>query len=78
MDVDAAIVATHMMLECAALGAGSTWVMWFDADAARRAFALPAAVVPVCFLVTGYPAADAPVSPNHGRRKTTDELVTTL
>lgn len=75
---DAAIAASHMMLEAASLGAGTTWVMWFDAQKAREAFRLPENIVPVCILVAGYPAADAQPSANHASRKAEKDIVTEL
>ena len=56
---DASIVTTHMMLEAAETGVGSTWVMHFDPAAMKKEFALPDHLVPVALLVMGYPAEDA-------------------
>ncbi len=57
--VDAAIVATHMMLAAADLGVGATWVMHFDPAALTAELELPQQIVPVALLVMGYPAEDA-------------------
>lgn len=65
--VDASIVATHMMLEAAQLGVGSTWVMYFIPEAVRAEFGLPDRVEPVAILVMGYP--DAQPSPRHLERR---------
>jgi len=73
--VDASIVTTHMMMEAADLGVGSTWVMWFDPDAARREFELPEDLEPVAFLVMGYPAPDAAPSKNHAASKAPEDVV---
>ncbi len=75
-DIDASIVTTQMMLEAAFLGAGTTWVMWFDAEAVSREFRLPENIIPVAILVCGYPAADAKPSPRHADRKQITETVT--
>ena len=72
--MDVSIVTTHMMLQATALGIGTTWVMWFDAAKTRELFALPENIVPVCFMVAGYPAEDAAPSHNHDKRKTMEEL----
>lgn len=56
---DASIVTTHMMLEAAEIGVGTTWVMHFDPTAVKAAFSLPDNLVPVALLVMGYPAEDA-------------------
>lgn len=74
-EVDAAIVATHMMLAAVSLGVGSTWVMHFDPAAVREQFALPEAYEPVALLVMGYPAPDALPSPMHAERLPEDKLV---
>lgn len=62
-ETDAAIVTTHMMLEAAALGIGTTWVMHFDPAALRREFSLPASYEPVALLVAGYPIPRPTPSP---------------
>ncbi len=64
-EIDAAIVATHMMLEAASLGLGTTWVMHFIPEAVRCEFSLPDVLEPVALLVLGYPAPDAQPSPMH-------------
>lgn len=74
-DVDASIVATHLMLEAAELGLGTTWVGSFDPEAARREFSLPETLVPVALLPMGYPAQDAAPSPRHSDRKPIGETV---
>ena len=74
-DIDASIVADHMMLAAASLGVGSTWVMHFDPEAVRREFALPDTLEPVALLVMGYPAGDAKPSPMHETYRPEAELV---
>ena len=61
-DIDASIVATHMMLEAWELGIGSTWIMHFIPEAIIDEFNLPDNVVPVCILVMGYPAQEVVLS----------------
>ena len=73
--IDASIVATHMMLEAADIGLGSTWVMVFNADAIKTAFKIPDGIVPVALLPVGYPASDSEPSPMHFSRKPIDETV---
>lgn len=75
-DVDASIVATHMMLQAAELGLGTTWVGYFDPAAVRKEFLLPDNIVPVALLPLGYPAEGA--GPNvqlHFSRKPIEETV---
>ena len=77
-DVDTSIVLTHMMLEAWELGVGSVWVMFFDADKLRNAFALPENLTPVSLLPIGYAAPDAAPSPRHAESKPLSELVSYL
>jgi nitroreductase len=74
-DIDAAIVTTHMMLEAANLGIGSTWVMHFIPEAIRNEFQLPENYEPVSLLAMGYPAEDAKPYPGHSSIKPLDETV---
>lgn len=76
--VDAAIVTTHMMLEATAIGAGSTFVMWFDEKQARKEFAIPQNLEIVCFLVCGYPSEEAHPSRLHSSRKQLEEIVKSI
>lgn len=63
--VDAAIVTSHMMLQAADLGLGTTWVGYFDPAAVSERFGLPKNLTPVALLPLGYPAADAKINPLH-------------
>jgi nitroreductase len=67
-DIDASIVTTHMMLEAASLGIGSTWVGAFDFDKARELFHIPDYIIPVAILPLGYPASDSKPNPMHDTR----------
>lgn len=53
--IDAAIVATHLMLAAAELDIGCTWVMHFDPAAMRETFSIPEGIEPVALLVMGRP-----------------------
>ncbi len=75
--VDAGIVTTHMMLQAAELGLGTTWVGSFDPDKVRDAFRLPANYVPVAILPIGYPAADARPSVMHDKREPLEKTIFT-
>ena len=72
--IDAAIAATHMMLQACDLGIGSTWVMNFDAGKLRTAYKIPAQLEPMALLVCGYPSQDVAISPRHNQRKPLEEL----
>ena len=74
-DVDASIVTTHMMLEIAELGLGTTWVGAFDHKKARELFGIPDYLVPVALLPIGYPADDVEPHPWHFKRFDIDHSV---
>lgn len=76
--IDASIVTTHMMMQAAACGLGTTWVCYFDPKKLAEEFSLPATLVPVALLPIGFPAKDAAVHPNHYQRKPLAEIVTYL
>ena len=67
-DIDASIVTTHMMLQAADLGLGTTWVEHFDPAIVKKEFSLPDHMVPVALLPMGYPAEDATPSAMHNKR----------
>jgi len=73
--IDASIVTTHMMLEAASVGVGSTWVMVFDPEAMREKFAIPEELEPVALLVMGYPAEDAAPIAMHFESKELSDMV---
>lgn len=74
-EIDAGIAATHMMLEAAELGVGTTWVMHFIPEAVRCEFELPDRIEPVALLVMGYPSADCRPSPMHEKSKPVESLI---
>ncbi|MBU2703366.1 nitroreductase [Sporomusaceae bacterium BoRhaA] len=74
-DIDASIVATHMMLEAADLGLGTTWVGNFNSDMIMKLFELPKNFVPVTLLPIGYPAEDAKKHSWHSQRVPIGETV---
>ncbi|MFT8313150.1 MAG: nitroreductase family protein [Clostridium sp.] len=73
--VDASIVTTHMMLEAADIGLGTTWVMYFDPKKIKEAYDIPDNLEPVALLVMGYPAEDAAPSKMHEQRAAIDNTV---
>lgn len=74
-DIDASIVATHIMLAAAELGLGTTWVMHFIPEAVRREFDLPDNIEPTALLVMGYPAEGAKPSHLHTKSKPIEDIV---
>ena len=73
--VDCSIVSTHMMLEIAELGLGSTWVASFDPEKAREILNIQEDLEIVNLLPFGYPAEDGVPSQMHEKRKSLDEIV---
>ncbi|MDR2518726.1 MAG: nitroreductase family protein [Spirochaetaceae bacterium] len=74
-ETDASIVATHMMLQAADIGLGSTWVMSFDPQKTRSLFKLPEPLIPAAFLVIGYPSDTAAPAEQHCQRLSLEETV---
>ncbi|MCL2150074.1 MAG: nitroreductase family protein [Dehalococcoidia bacterium] len=74
-DVDAAIVATHLVLAAQEAGLGTCWVMYFDPTKTRELFALSENIVPVAFLPIGYPAEDAAPTERHDQNIALDGML---
>lgn len=74
-EMDACIVATHMMLEATNVGVDNIWVEMFDKDMIKKEFELSDEIVPICLIPLGYRTEDAPTNPNHLKRKPLEELV---
>ena len=72
---DACSVIVHMLLKATEIGVGTTWVMHFNPEKAREAFNIPANVIPVGFIMLGYPAEDAMPSDMHSTFRPMDEVV---
>lgn len=71
-DVDAAIVADHIILAATDLGLGTCWIGAFNPQAAREIIALGEGYEPVAFTPLGYPGSSS--EPKRAR-KSLDELV---
>ncbi len=76
-EVDASIVATHMMFEAWELGIGSVWIGMFYTDKIREEFKLPESVVPVAILQCGYPSEDSVPGPYHAQSKQIEDFCVT-
>ena len=74
-DVDAGIVATHIMLAIHDLGLGSTWVGFFDVPKVCEMFPEMKGWDLVALFPVGWPADDAAPSDRHALRKSVDEMV---
>ncbi len=77
-DIDAGIVATHMMLEIEDLGLATTWVGYFDAPRLQSLYPEMKEYHLIALFPIGYAAEDGGPSDRHFKRKTSAELVETL
>lgn len=75
-EVDAAIVGTHIMMEAADLGLGTTWVGSFDPAKVNELFPQTKGWQIVALFPTGNPAMEP--SPRHSQRKSQEEFTTFL
>ena len=73
--VDAAIVATHMMLAAHEQNVGCCWVMHFNPEMMKETFHIPNNIKPVALLVMGYPAPDAKPLDLHEKFRPINEVV---
>ena len=72
---DAAIVATHMMLEAKAQGVDSCWVNFFHSAPVKAAAGIPDKEKVIMLLDLGYPAEGAGPLANHTKRKPLEDTV---
>ena len=77
-DVDASIVATHIMLQIKDLGLDTTWVGHFDAPKLRKLLPALADYELIAVFPVGYAAEDAVPAPRHSQRKAKAELYQVL
>ena len=78
-EVDASIVATHMMLAVEDLGLATTWVGFFDAPKLRQLCPEMEGYGLVAIFPVGYAAEEGgEPSPRHEKRKSTEEILTVL
>lgn len=74
-EMDASIVATHMLLEATDLGINSVWVRMFNRVEVSKEFDLPSNIVPVCLIMLGYIKEGFGPSKLHNNRKDISEIV---
>lgn len=74
-DIDASIVATHMMLEATELGLGSIWVMYWDPRKMKKEFGLDDDIEPTALLIVGYKSKDAKPRQGHMVRKCKEDII---
>ena len=77
-DVDASIVATHIMLAIHNEGLRSTWVGHFDAPKLKKAFPAMADYDLIAIFPVGYPTEKGVPSPRHKERKSAVDIVQVL
>ncbi|MBR0349554.1 MAG: nitroreductase family protein [Clostridia bacterium] len=73
--VDAAIVATYIMLAAQNEGVGTCWVMHFDPKAMCETFKIPENIEPTALIVMGYPSEDAKPMDLHYQFRDINETV---
>ena len=77
-NVDASIVATHMMLAAESVGLGSCFVCYFDVERFKKDFDLPQNIKPVALLPVGYKSESCEPSDRHFLRCEKEEFITEL
>ncbi len=74
-EIDATIVATHMMLEATNLNVDNIWIGLYNTEILKSEFNIPSNIEPVCLLPLGYKSKLCPPSPFHKFRKKLNEIV---
>ena len=74
-EMDASIVATHMMLQAADIGVGSCWVCHLDREKMAELLQIPEQYTLQCLLVMGMPGEKAAPSERHNKRFALDKTV---
>ncbi len=74
-EIDASIVATHMMMEATDLNLGSIWVMYWNPELMKKEFDLPENIEPVSLLIMGYPSEAASPRSGHYASKKVSEII---
>ena len=74
-EMDASIVATHVLLGCTNEGVDSIWVKMFNEEKIKELFKLDDSIIPVCLIPIGYRKNEYKGSINHLNRKPLSDLV---
>ncbi len=77
-EIDAAIVATHLMLAVQDEGLGTTWVGWFDAPKLQELFPEMQGYELIAIFPVGYPSDEAKPHVRHEDRRPLEEVVVEL
>ena len=65
VDIDAAIVADHMVLEAEDLGLSTCWLTYFEPTVVRQEFNIPDNLEPVAIIAIGYAAGEKASADRH-------------
>ena len=68
-EMDATIVATHMILEATNIGVDNIWIRNFNRSDITKVFNLPKNIIPICIIPLGYKEENTPINPLHNQRK---------
>lgn len=74
-EMDACIVATHLILAATNLGVDNIWIRKFDSNEAKKLFDLPEHIEPICLIPLGYADKTYQGNPSHTIRKALSETV---
>lgn len=74
-EMDACIVATHMMLEATNIGVDNIWIEMFDKEKLKKEFELEDNIMPICLIPIGYKSDDYLGNPLHNERRDLSEFV---
>ncbi len=74
-EMDACIVATHLMLGATNYGVDNIWVEMFDKNIIKSEFNLEENIEPICLIPLGYKTEDYGGNPLHNQRKELEETV---
>ena len=74
-EMDACIVATHMMLEATNQGLDNIWIEMFDKNKLKKEFNIPENIEPICLIPLGYKDQTFKGNPLHNNRKELKETV---
>ena len=77
-DVDASIVATHIMLAIQDEGLATTWIGNFSPEKIKEVFPMMESYHLIAIFPVGYPEEDAKPSHLHTTRKSEEEFIETL
>lgn len=74
-EMDACIVATHMLLEATNIGINNIWIRMFKREEVQKEFNLKENIIPICIIPLGYKKEECKPSPLHTIRKDIKETV---